>query len=393
MKTKLLCLSMLFALFSCTVLENKKESADVLILRKSCQYLWSQQGEDGGWHSQKHGLMKGGQSYTPFILLALMEVPDSIYEKPKDKIEKALDFIRTNTNKEGILGLADKMVLEYPNYSTAYALRVLLRYGNDGDKILIDKMKKYLIEQQFDEDRGINPKELSYGGWGFGETKLAKGEVGHIDLSHTRRILQALREAGHQDKETYKKALTYLSILQKNPADKRRQPLIDTTKNKKVPFDGGFYYSSVLLSANKAHQEPETAEYQAYFRSYATATSDGLLSLLASGEKKESESVQSALKWLLKYNNLNYPEGIPTDEENGWNLVMVFYHVAVRSEVYQLLQPQGNWKGDMIAFLQKRQREDGSFSNPDGARNKEDDPFLATTFAVMIANNTMKDPQ
>jgi len=45
-------------------------------VRKAAQYLWAQQAEDGGWHSRAYGLLRSGQSLTPFVLDALLDQPD-----------------------------------------------------------------------------------------------------------------------------------------------------------------------------------------------------------------------------------------------------------------------------------------------------------------------------
>ena len=88
-------------------------------LVKSCRWLWNQQAEDGGWHSQHYRLLKSGQAYTPFILHTLLEVPESVFARPAGAVERALQFIRRQTDEQGAIGMSDPDVLEYPNYSTA----------------------------------------------------------------------------------------------------------------------------------------------------------------------------------------------------------------------------------------------------------------------------------
>ena len=44
-------------------------------LRRAVDYLWAQQAEDGGFHSATYGLLRSGQSLTPFVLNALLSVP------------------------------------------------------------------------------------------------------------------------------------------------------------------------------------------------------------------------------------------------------------------------------------------------------------------------------
>ena len=383
---KILMLATIFLLFfQCGNKETHPPSKAETILTKACQFLWEKQSKDGGWHSETHGLLKGGQAWTPFILFALMDIPNGIYQRPEKKVDKALDFIRKHINREGALGLADPDVLEYPNYATAYALRILIKQGNDADKPLIAMMKNYLVQQQFVEHRGISEQDLVYGGWGFGETNLLKGQSGHIDLSHTRRILQALKETGHSDSGTYKKAKVFLRLLQKHPLETRKQPLVTQGEKVQVDYDGGFYFSPNILDANKAG-----SENQSYFRSYATATCDGVLALLAAGYRRDDEPVQAAIQWLENRPDLSHPQGIPKNDPEQWHKVIFYYHLSVRSEVYQILDWQDNWRGRIIDLLSQKQQENGSFFNPYGAPNKEDDPLLATAMVVSIIENILK---
>ena len=73
-------------------------------LQKAAQYLWSQQAEDGGFHSSTYGLLRSGQSLTPFILDALLSVPENILPANQAGIDRAFRFIAKNTDAEGALG-------------------------------------------------------------------------------------------------------------------------------------------------------------------------------------------------------------------------------------------------------------------------------------------------
>ncbi len=343
------------------------------MLAAACRYLWTQQADDGGWHSTTHGLLRGGQAWTPFLLHALLEAPEAACPRPEGAARRAVAFLRRHTNDAGALGMADPDVLEYPNYATAYALRVLARHGDAADRPLVAQMAAYLAGQQFAERRGFAPGDPAYGSWGFGEVGLPPGVTGHVDLSHTRRVLEALRVAGHADPDAYRSAEAFLRLTQKHPRDAR----LDSLR-----YDGGFFASPVVHSVNKAGREPDAPGGLPVFRSYATATADGLLALLAAGVLPADKRVQAAARWLHEHPALAYPEGIPTYDTDQWHRVLFFYHLAVRAEAYRALGQAGAWPQEMIRLLRRRQRADGSFSNPDGAPNKEDDPLLATALAV-----------
>jgi hypothetical protein len=227
-----------------------------------------------------------------------------------------------------------------------------------------------------------------YGSWGFGETNLPPHTAGFADLSHTRRILQALREAGHHDRHTFEGAKVFLRLLQKHPAETRTQPGIEGKS--KVAYDGGFYFSPVVLARNKAGREVDSSGQESFFRSYATATSDGVLALLAAGFSREDERVQAALQWLDRHPAWDRPEGIPEDDADQWHKVMFFYHLNARSEVCSAFGLGEKWQTQVANLLATRQHDDGSFSNPYGELNKEDDPILATAMAVGTLTNALK---
>ena len=337
---------------------------------RATTYLWAQQSADGGWHSQTHGLLKSGQALTPFILHTLLQASDNT--SVEQKIRKGLQFIRSNTSRGGVLGAANPQILEYPNYATSYGLRVLAAFGSAQDSILIKGMYDYLIDQQFDLSRSIPADHVAFGGWGFGEQQLPAGQVGYVDLSHTRRVLQSLRAVSLGDLDTaYSQAKHFLDGLQ------NRQ--LHTVVEKKY-YDGGFHYSPVNFLANKGSVMQLSDED--IFLSYATATCDGLLALAAIGIHEKDPAVVDALNWLATHDQLAYPEGIPQDNPAQWHRVMFFYHLAVRAEVYATYGwPPGTQKA-MLSLLDAHIREDGSFYNVNGAPNKENDPLLATALAL-----------
>ena len=326
-------------------------------LQKAVHFLWEQQHEDGGWHSQTHGLMKGGEALTAYILWQLLQVPDNIYQKDPGKVEMGLEFIRHHLHEDGILGMSDPDLLDYPNYATSYALRCLSQYGEDSeDPSRVQKMQTYLSKQQFTEQRGIHKDHPAYGSWGFGEQLLQYGETGHIDLSHTRRVIEALRISNYSSDSLYLKAIHFLDQMQ---------------------VDSGFHSSPTIHGSNKGGQKTD-----GNYRSYATATADGLLATFHA-HQAIVPAVQNAKAWLLENPTLDTPAGIPEGQAIQWEKVLFFYHIAVRVQAYKILGLDGTWQEDVQLLLSPIQEADGSFSNPWGAPNKEDDPLLATTFAVI----------
>src|SRR5215813_8853958 len=98
-------------------------------LRHACKYLWSQQSSDGGWHSRTYGLLKSGQSLTPFVLNALLQALEPGCSPSAGAVDRALAFLKRNTNAEGAVGKMDPLLYDYPNYATALAAKALIRAG------------------------------------------------------------------------------------------------------------------------------------------------------------------------------------------------------------------------------------------------------------------------
>jgi hypothetical protein len=166
----------------------------------------------------------------------------------------------------------------------------------------------------------------------------------------TRHVLQALAAA---------------EVPRSDPAWARARVFVERCQNP----DGGFFFSTVVLDANKAGQDSE-----ARYRSYGTATADGILSLLALGDQPESARVQSARRWLAADDRPDGAPGFTGDAYQRWTHGLRFYYAAASSEV----RPPSRL---LVSSLESEQHADGSWRNPEKLV-KEDDPLIATAFAV-----------
>lgn len=320
-------------------------------LARAARFLWSKQGRDGGWHSGTYGLLRSGQSLTPFVLAALLEVPEDRVPRPAGAVRRAIGFIERHVDKEGALGRSDPDLQDYPNYATALGIQALLAAGTRGK---VERMAACLERQQFNEALGWKPADAPYGAWGMGGPLRRPPHPGHVDLAMTRHVLAALHDAGVE-----------------GPARVRARTYLDRCQNP----DGGFYFSPVVPGANKAGREADR------FRSYGTATADGILALLATGLSPSDSRVKSGLDWLLKHHRVDRVPGIPEEIDQEWESGMIFYYRAASARVFRKLPAKG-WREPLIKSLVPCQREDGGFLN----RNflmKEDDPLIATTFALI----------
>ena len=371
-------LVLIFATFS-----NAQQPVENDTRLKACQYLIRVQRSDGSWGSTNYGILKSGQAYTPFVLYALLKSGDAV---PDEVTNKALSFMRSQI-RQGVIGQSDPLVLEYPVYSTAYALMCFKIAGSDDDQDLIKAMERFLIRQQFDEEEGFDETHPAYGGWGFGG-RHPPGNTGHMDLAHVRRVLEALTMKPRNDDvlvPVKRKAQLFLKLVQKHVDEVSRQPVLNEFSLRplpSMPFDGGFYFSPVVWRANKGRMKVVGESY--YFNSYATTTCDGLLALVAAGVASGDKRVLAAKKWLNEHVNLKYSEGIPEFYEGeNWREAVTYYHWSVRNEVAKLMGDEKATKQKIEAELAPLQKHNGSFVNEKSSLMKEDDPIMATALAVI----------
>jgi len=118
----------------------------------------------------------------------------------------------------------------------------------------------------------------------------------------------------------------------------------------------GGVFSPVVPEGNKAGHDGRN------YRSYGTATADGILSHLACGSKPDSPGVQSAWTWLKSRHVHDHVPGFVEEARAGWSRALLYYYSAASTEVFtRLNSPKaGGWKQP----LEHAQRNDGSWRNP-----------------------------
>jgi hypothetical protein len=315
-------------------------------LMQAAQYLWARQSDDGGFHSTSYGLLRSGQSLTPFVLLALLGIPEDASPQPKGAVERALSFIEANTNAEGALGLMDDSAADYPNYATALGVSALIKAGRPGYEKAVEPMVAHLRAQQFCETSGWKPEDAPYGGWGMGGSIRRPPEAGHVDLSMTRYVIEALQLAG---------------VPASDPAMARALVFLERSQNP----DGGFYFSPVNPEINKAGTRSDGR-----FASYGTATADGVLALRAAGVPDRDLRITKAIAWLKEHHQPDRAPGFDAVTDEQWASGLRFYYAHAISRALPGLPVN-----------LPPQAADGSFRNSNNLV-KEDDPLIATAFAI-----------
>ncbi|MFZ5482235.1 MAG: hypothetical protein ACOZNI_36075, partial [Myxococcota bacterium] len=297
-------------------------------------FLIAQQAADGSFPSRTYGVMSGGDSLTPFAGLALAGT---------EAAARAAAWCALHLDADGALGLASG---DYPVYATAMAARLMGAVGGHADAVA--RACAWLEAQQLRDGWEGHP---AHGGWPMGSrSRPTPPESGHVDLSMTRRAIEALAAA------------------------KRSGPATEAARGfvrRCAAATGGYVYSPVHLALNKG---PCTAEGCA---GYGSATCDGILALTALGE-----DVARDVAWLRGVHRLDENPGVRGGALDAFATAMKGYYRAGSAQVFARHGGPDGWREALRAAALADQRPDGSWRNED-ALQREDDPIIATGFALV----------
>jgi hypothetical protein len=336
-------------------------------LSRGFGWLFAQQGADGGWHSVTYGQLKDGAAVTTLVLDALGHAPADLQKQHTATADKAYAFLARGLAKRETIASPDGS-LDFPTYAAALWLTSRQRLGRDTPAKERQPLVKYLVEAQAAEARGFEADSPSYGGWDF----LGKGDAQAIttgtNISVTRYVLEALaQEPGVGGRES---GVAKAMDLGKAYVLRCQQP------------DGGFAFTCEPASLNnKAAYEDEELKRP---RPYATATCDGIRSLLACGIETADERVAKAVGWLVKRPSLELVpgfEGLP--REAGWDRGLRYYYYAGLADVLPHFPPaeRDARRQALVQHVAKLQSKDGNWIN-ESDRMRENDPLIATALAA-----------
>jgi squalene-hopene/tetraprenyl-beta-curcumene cyclase len=363
----LFCATLLAALLvipAVRAAEGGPDPKDVkAVVEKAAAYLKAHQSEDGSFSARKMG-----PGVTALVVVALLQngfTPDD------PVVAKALKYLEAQVQKDGGIYAGDRL----QNYTTSVAL-MALREANTDKKYdaIIKNASKYLKGLQFGDD----DKDPKFGGVGYGPKDRP-------DLSNTQMMVDALIAAGvPKDDPAVQRALKFVSRCQNLPGETNDQPFAKKTT---ADDKGGLTYTPFIESGDKGAPN-QTAE--GGLRSLGAMTYGGLKSFLYAGVSKDDPRVQGAVGWIRRHYTLEENPGL---KQAG---LYYYYHTFAKALTAlgedPFLDADGKkheWRKELFEALKKRQAEDGSFVNSGDRVYGENDPNLATAFALLSLSYTV----
>jgi squalene-hopene/tetraprenyl-beta-curcumene cyclase len=338
------------------------------VVDKALGFLKTSQKDDGNFSANPRA---GEPGLTALIAAALIK-----NGVPADNpvVAKALKYLESKVQKDGGVygqGLS--------NYMTCLAL-MTFKEANSGGKYdkIIENATKYVKSLQFAD--GLTEKDAHFGGAGYDKP----GPKARPDMSNTHFMVEALLAAGvSKDDPAIKRALTYISRSQNLESEFNHLAYAAKASD---DDKGGFVYN--LDDADNPKSPKRTAD--GGLRSEGGMTYAGLKSFLYAGVSKEDKRVQAAIAWVRKHYTVTENPG---QKDAG---LYYYYHTfakamdALGEDMFADAKGvKHDWRQELFDELKKRQKDDGSWVNSNGAF-LENLPELATAFAVLALSYCKK---
>jgi squalene-hopene/tetraprenyl-beta-curcumene cyclase len=175
-----------------------------------------------------------------------------------------------------------------------------------------------------------------------------------------------------------KRALIFVSRCQNFKSENNDRPWADKIN------DGSFIYTQAMGGDTKSDAGKDGGAIQGY----GSMTYAGIKSMIYCGVSKDDPRIQKAMEWIAKNYTVESNPGMGPNAGNRG--LYYYYHTMAKclatAGVDHITTPDGvkhDWRADLKATLAKRQRPDGSWANEADARWMENDPNLATAYALM----------
>jgi squalene-hopene/tetraprenyl-beta-curcumene cyclase len=346
-------------------LRNEVENS----IGKGLTWLANKQQPGGWWAQTEHPAL------TAMVLTAFQGDPSGFYKRKfEQNIKLGYDYLASNVKPDGSIYVKD-----LKNYNTALSMLAFLVANNIAYEPILKNGRKFLISQQDDfGDKGMGDHPLD-GGMGY------SGSYKNSDINNTTLALEALHYTRYlksdvaNDPETkdlnWKAAAQFISRTQNLPGTNDQAFASGDPENK-----GGFVY----FPENSMAGQATLPDGKVAYRSYGSASYNGLLSLTYAQVDVRDPRVKAVLDWL----NRNYS----LEENPGMGQAGLFYYYHMMAKglslagVDTLTLKDGKklkWRPALAKRLLDLQASDGSWVNQQNGRFWERDPHLVTAHAIL----------
>ncbi|HMO15063.1 MAG TPA: hypothetical protein PKD64_17995 [Pirellulaceae bacterium] len=411
---------------------NLASAANLNSIERGVQYLLAQQHEDGAWRSEYYGNLKNGAGLTAFVLYAIAHAKPFLREWPENEFNRGVESLIPNIVKFGYVTNDDGP--DYSNYGSASLLRACHLGGVQLPMDVETKLVMYLIQAQLGEEDGFADDQPDFGGWDLSGWMTGHRMTTGTNISVSAFVIESLIpylvSSGELNDRTGKVLASSGfagSLINKSLLADVEKCLVraanwtlklqnrrDATGIEDAQSGGFFFHPKKDHDGNKAEwvQESRTRP-----RSYGTATADGFRSLvvLASvlGRPDSSEDTRvlsdelmerasEAKDWLARNESLDMVPGFDWESsEQSWREGLRYYYWFSRSKAYRLdslLFEDPNRDSTARHFaamkdhIETAQNAKGYWQNRN-ARMREDDPIIATSFAVIALSQLQQLPE
>ena len=362
------------------------------------RFLAAKQGADGAWRSEMYGPFKDGPSLTSLIGATLAALPGDAVARSAS--ERAVRYLARMVSANGRV---IEEGITYPVYTAAGAVMAMARFEKresgtltpalsqrerDPDTTVRNGWLRYLRERQLTEDPGWSPANEAYGGWSYAQDKPRPVDgkpatpLSAPNLSATVFAIDALRASGCcSDDPAIQKALVFIARCQNwNDEPGLREAEFD---------DGGFFFIVEDPQRNKAGVAGTDGMGRTRYASYGSATADGVRALAACGVSSDQPRMIAARRWLNTHFSPEEHAGEYSSGRKHLRPAVYFYYCASVARAFCEFGGPKNWAAELATELLRRQAGYGSWANR-VVEMREDDPLVATTFAIQALDYCRK---
>jgi hypothetical protein len=349
-------------------------------LERAFAFLVARQSPDGAWRSTTYGALRDGMTLTPPIVKLLSLVPGS-NPGTRSAARSGSRYLMSCLTADGTLAPGSDPLI-FPVYTSALASIAIELDGRDAEHTRASAAwLRLLLDHRLSGAAGFDPDDPAFGGWGYSphppRHRPGDERRHEANLSATLFGLAALRHAGIPASDPiYREIESFVARCQNFSAGaERRDERFD---------DGGFFFTPSDPARNKAGVAGIDRFGRERYRSYGSATADGLRALLRCGVSPRDPRVQAARRWLeTHFSSSTNPGDFAPERDVIRDATYYYYAWSVAHATMALADANlsAAWGAALSRELMARQREDGSWINR-FTDAKEDDPLVATPLAA-----------